>query len=200
MGELAPAERVTGAFEVRVRPPVAVCHAYFGSPAAAMLAEVLMASGVGRLLMLGEAGSLSPACRIGSLVLPTWGIREEGTSYHYLPPEADPFPDVMVLDALRRRLPPDSWREGGVWTVDAPFRETVDKVREYASRGAVCVEMECTALMAVTAYRKASFGAVLVITDELFGEEWAEGFTSEVVQRSRLLAAQALAAVLGEGA
>lgn len=36
---------------------------------------------------MGEAGSISKDIKIGDVVVPTWGLREEGVSYHYLEPD-----------------------------------------------------------------------------------------------------------------
>jgi len=160
---------------------------YFGAPAAAMLLEILIASGVRGILFLGEAGSISRSARIGDVVLPEWAIREEGTSYHYLPPEELPRPDPDLLETFERSLRSLGVRpiRGGVWTTDAPFRETERKVEEYASRGALAVEMECSALMAVASFRKVSLAAGLAITDELFEGTWRPGFRKEGVKRAR---------------
>ncbi len=61
---------------------------------------------------------------------------------------------------------------GGVWSIDAIFRETRDKVEEYASRNILVVDMESTALMSVAMYRNVELGITLVVTDELYGEKW----------------------------
>jgi uridine phosphorylase/GNAT superfamily N-acetyltransferase len=186
---------------------VAVYEAHFGAPAAAMLMECLVASGVSRFFMLGMAGSIFPECRIGGIVIPTWGISEEGVSWHYAPPggatpgtyRTAPSPSPALVETLRKHLEDGGHpgvREGGVWTLDAIFRETVDKVQRYAERGAVAVEMECTALMSIAAHRKVDFAAILVITDELFSGTWEHDFGGERVQRARLAASRAIAKTL----
>ncbi len=172
--------------------------AYFGAPAAAMLLEVLAASGAKRILVLGEAGSISPDVGIGDVVLPEWAIREEGTSYHYLPPERVPLADPEMIEALESSLGGSGVRvlRGGVWTTDAPFRETVGKVRRYSLLGALAVEMECSALMAVAEFRGVRLAAGLAITDELFEGVWRARFSSRKVDRSRRALAKAAVEVL----
>jgi len=44
---------------------------------------------------------------------------------------------------------------GGVWTTDALYRETRDKVEAYGARSVLVVETEMTALMTVASYRGA---------------------------------------------
>jgi uridine phosphorylase len=182
-----------GALEGKLGDGVAIYQAYFGAPATGMLMEALVASGVRFVVQVGMAGSISPACRIGDLVVPTWGIREEGTSYHYLPPDVPGRVSEESLALLRRCLEGGRFLEGGVWTTDAPYRETEDKVQAYARQGVLAVEMECTALMAIAAVRQVAFAAALVITDELFGQEWVQGFASEPVQATSGWLCQALA-------
>lgn len=191
-----PAPRLPGAVEGAMDSRVVLYHSSFGSPAAGMLMEALIASGVRRFVMLGQAGSLSPRCRIGSVVLPSFGIREEGTSYHYLPPAIECRPSPVLFERLKTALEPFTPFEGGVWSIDAPYRETRQKVELYARQGVLAVEMECAALMSVAMYRDVEFAAVLVISDELFGEKWEEGFQSESLRTveervSRVLAESA---------
>ena len=98
--------------------------------------------------------------------------------YHYLPPDIVPKPSEKVSKVIEKRLRPVAQglginlHVGGIWTTDAIFRQTRDKVREYSSKGVLAVDMESTALMAVAMYRGAKLGIVHVVTDELYGEEW----------------------------
>jgi len=61
---------------------------------------------------------------------------------------------------------------GGVWSIDAVFRETRDKVRKYSSMGVLCVDMESTGLMAVAVYRGVELGLAHIVTDELYTGSW----------------------------
>lgn len=197
--DATPAPPLAGALEGRSNGKVAVYRSSFGAPAAGMLMEALVASNVRQFLMVGEAGSITPRCRIGDLFLPTWGVREEGTSYHYLPPGAACGVSSALLNRLRATLTGLPVVEGGIWTTDAPFRETRDKVRAHARDGVMAVEMECTALMAIAAYRGVEFAAVMVITDELFGQAWVQGFDAREVQRARELLCERLAGGFSQG-
>src|SRR5215813_6866688 len=67
--------------------PFSVIASPMGAPMAVMLLEQLIALGARRLLYLGFCGALIPSYRIGDLFLPTRAVREEGTSYHYVPAE-----------------------------------------------------------------------------------------------------------------
>lgn len=156
-----------------------------GAPAAALGMEVMIASGVRKILMLGVAGSLSPTCQVGSCVIPTWGIREEGTSYHYLPSKTCPKPSMRFVRELRDGLSSLSPRLGGVWSTDAPYRETFAKVKEYAAKGVLAADMETTAMMAVAMRRKTEFAAVLTISDLMYGAEWVPAFGTRELRLAR---------------
>lgn len=187
------APRLPGALDGKLDDAVAIYVGCFGAPAAGMLMEALIASGVERFVMVGQAGAVSPRRGMGDLLLPTWGVREEGTSYHYLPPHVPCGVSQDLLGVIKKDLKGTSFVEGGVWTSDAPFRETTDKVCRFAEEGVLAVEMECTALMAIAIARRVDFVAALVITDQLFGGEWIQGFAREEVIRSQDLLCRKLA-------
>jgi uridine phosphorylase len=160
------------------RDGLAVFHSYFGAPAAVMLAEALISGGIRNLLVLGEAGAINSVIDVGEIVVPTFAIREEGTSYHYFPPEIAVRPSKKLLIRVKRLLDNFGFHyiEGGVWSTDAPFRETREKVLRYSSQGVHAVEMECSALFSIAQYRRAKTAALLVITDTLYGKKWKQAF------------------------
>lgn len=81
----------------------------------------------------------------------------------------------------------------GIWTTDASFRETEDKVREYSSRGILGVEMEASALMSVAKFRDVDLAVALAVSDELYKEKWNPGFGSrKLKQTEKLLVKSAL--------
>jgi uridine phosphorylase len=185
LSDARPAPAFGGCQKGRLGKDLMLFKSDIGAPAAAMAMEVIIASGVKRVLMMGVAGSLSPTCQVGSHVIPTWGIREEGTSYHYLPSRSRPKPSMRWVRELKEGLSDLEPRLGGVWSTDAPFRETPRKIREYAAGGVLAADMETTALMAVAARRKAEFAAVLTISDLMYGERWQPAFGSKALRRAR---------------
>ena len=72
-----------------------------------------------------------------------------------------------------------------MWTTDAPFRETYAKVTKFQSEGVLCVDMETSALFAVSAFRKVDLAVVLVVSDDLYGMKWVHGFKEPVFKESR---------------
>lgn len=156
---------------------VSIAQFPVGAPAAVMYLEAIAVGGARRVVAVGAAGSLQEHAPIGSAVLPTAALREEGTSYHYRPPEVAALPDAGLVDALReacrsRSVPA---HEGTAWTTDAPFRELTTKVRRLAAEGVVAVDMEASALFIVGAMRGLRVASLFVISDELF-HPWRPAF------------------------
>ena len=101
--------------------------------------------------------------------MPTRALRDEGSSYHYLPASRYIELDNPVLATIESVL-----RTEGLpfvpctsWTTDAFFRETKDMVAYRRSEGCLCVEMECAALAACARLRGAAFGQLLFTADSL---------------------------------
>jgi len=158
--------------------PFSVIASPMGAPMAVMLLEQLIVLGARRLLYLGFCGALAPSYRIGDLFLPTHAVREEGTSYHYLPAEvrAGASPSLQTLlytQAQRLQL---AVHQGPIWTTDALYRETPHKIRQLQQAGVQAVDMEMAALFAVAQYRGCEVGALLIVSDECYHPTWKPGF------------------------
>ncbi len=160
--------------------PISIQRLPIGAPMAVSACELLIEAGARTFIVAGIAGSLTPDVPIGGIVIPTGALREEGTSYHYLPPDADPVPDAELTEALiaaaeARGITPGV---GRVWTTDAIFREMGWKVRRYGATGILAVEMELAALLALAQVRGVRLAAVFAISDELF-HPWTPGWHVE---------------------
>ncbi len=170
--------------------PVLIAKMPIGAAAATVAFELLISCGARTFVMAGNAGSLTPDAPIGGIVVPTGALREEGVSYHYLPPDAEPTPDAELTDALiaATEMRGRTARTGRVWTTDAIFREMGWKVRQYGASGILAVEMELAALLAVSQVRGVRFGAALVISDELY-HPWRPGWHADDYVAGRTLVA-----------
>ena len=91
----------------------------------------------------------------GDITVPTSAVRDEGTSYHYLPPGREAYPSPQALDAVTKVLHRNRCRyvKGKTWTTDAFNRETPKKVKRRREQGCITVEMEAAALFAVAGFR-----------------------------------------------
>jgi purine-nucleoside phosphorylase len=143
-----------------------------------MLAESLVAWGVRDLLFMGWCGAISEAVAIGDLVLPTAALIDEGTSAHYRDSASESVPSAALVQKLFDACATQAivGHRGKVWTTDAPFRETTEKVLHYRRLGALAVEMECSALFTLGGYRSAAIASLLVVSDDLSSLVWRHGF------------------------
>lgn len=143
-----------------------------GGPFAVLVAEQLAASGVGVILGLTSAGGIDEALRIPSVVIADAALRDEGTSFHYLPPAprvSAPAAIVpLLLDAVGEAGLPA--QRGLVWTTDAPYRETAAAVAAARSAGALAVEMQAAALFAFGAARGVTVGLAAHVTNRVGGD------------------------------
>ena len=123
-----------------------------GAPFAVLVAEQLFASGCRLIVSVTSAGQVTPIGPTPYFVLIDRALRDEGTSYHYLPPATfAEAPDVALLNCAElalRGLTGISIHRGPAWTTDAPYRETETAIASARDRGVLAVEMEAAALFA----------------------------------------------------
>jgi uridine phosphorylase len=148
-----------------------------GASMAAVQLERLIQLGIRSFIVLGIAGSLQEGVDIGHVVVGDRAVRDEGTSYHYLPSSdyAWPSPELTGQVAEHLRRGGLEIHVGGTWTTDAIFRETLLEVRELAQEGILTVEMEASALFSVAHFRGVEIAAVFVVSDRVHREDWERG-------------------------
>jgi uridine phosphorylase len=82
---------------------IGIMSSGMGCPSMDIIATELLHLGARRIIRVGTAGSLQPkSLRIGSLVVPSAAVRDEGTSRHYLDLSIPVLPSLEFLDAVRR--------------------------------------------------------------------------------------------------
>lgn len=169
-----------------------------GAPMAVMTLEKLIALGARKVIVSGWCGSLLPGVEPLSVVLPTWAVCEEGTSPHYpISGRAEADPGLRCF--LEKFLPDRGFtvRSGPIWTTDALYRETRDKVRQYGAQGIVAVEMEYSALAAVAVFRRISLAAALIVSDSLWQETWQPKYKNKEFRRRSTALLEALFTMAG---
>lgn len=154
--------------------PVALVSPGVGAPAAVTSLEVVISLGATDIIGCGGAGAVRPGFDIGHVIIPTGAVRDEGTSYHYAPHDAEVAPHPRALAVIddvltEHRIPHD---RGLTWTTDAFFRETHAKVARRREQGCLAVEMEASAMFACAAFRGATYGQLLYAGDDVSAQEW----------------------------
>jgi len=159
-----------------------------GAPYAVMVLENLVVWGARRTIFLGWCGAVSPRVRIGDIVVPQSAVIDEGTSCHYGQSDrgasspSDAVVGEITACLTRRGI---GFHAGTVWSTDAVYRETPEKIRRHQRNGVLAVEMEMSALFSVAAFRDVELGGLLVVSDELSSLHWRPGFREERFRRGR---------------
>lgn len=171
-----------------------------GASLAAIFLENAIARGATRFVACGGAGALNGDLSVGHLIVPTSALRDEGTSYHYLPPARNVEPSQAAVEAIRAVLTEAGvpFACGKVWTTDGLFRETPRKVANRRAEGCLCVDMEAAAFFAVAQFRNVKFGQILYAGDSLASDKWDHrGWDKQTSLREKLvwLAAEACVAM-----
>ena len=166
---------VTKVFEIEYEgEKVVITNCVAGAAFAGALLDELIALGCKAFIACGGCGVLIRNTEVGQLFIPTSGVRDEGLSYHYLPPSREVEASSKAVEAIEATLNENKipFRLSKTWTTDAIYRETRDKVTLRVSEGCETVEMEFTAFAAVAKFRGVAFGQILYSGDDLSGEVW----------------------------
>lgn len=153
---------------------LAVFHPGVGAPLAAAILEEVIALGCRKFIACGGAGVLDGTLVVGHAIVPTAAVRDEGTSYHYLPPSREVSASLEGVAALETVLKAHQieYLLCKTWTTDAIYRETPAKVQRRKAEGCLAVEMEAAAFFAVAQFRGVAFAELLYGGDDVSGSEW----------------------------
>jgi len=140
-----------------------------GASYAVLVAEQMFASGCRLLISITSSGQIAAMRAPPYFILIERALRDEGASYHYLPPsdyaEADADLVALVSPALAEVGEPVE--RGATWTTDAPYRETDEAIAAARSAGILAVEMEAAALYAFARARRKSVLCFAHVTNQM---------------------------------
>jgi uridine phosphorylase len=163
------------AFDLDGIGEVGIVGCAVGAPFAVLVAEQLFASGCRLIVSVTSAGQISAVGPMPYFVLIDRALRDEGTSYHYLPPATfAEAPDPELLAAAERefaQLEGISVCRGPTWTTDAPYRETEAAIAATRELGALAVEMEAAALYAFATAAQRSIVCFAHVTNAMAQSE-----------------------------
>lgn len=127
-----------------------------GAAFAVLLAEQLFASGCRLLISMTSAGQIVEHGPPPYFILIDRALRDEGTSYHYLPVAEFAEADEGLVEAAMKAFAAarQPMRRGASWTTDAPFRETAAAIERCRARNILAVEMEAAGLYAFARARR----------------------------------------------
>ena len=147
---------------------ICLCQAPVGAAPATQLLVWLIGYGVETVIAAGSCGALADFPE-NTFLIPVKALRDEGTSYHCLPPSRYVELNREVLDSIENILDKMNfpYTECVTWTTDGFYRETRDMVAYRKEEGCTVVEMECASLAACAEFRGIAFGQLLFTADTL---------------------------------
>ena len=171
---------------------------FVGAPYAVMILETLIARGARKILFFGWCGAISPDVRIGDIIIPTGAIIDEGTSRHYGKDNGSLVrPSDYISGSIKEALTENrlSFYEGFIWSTDAVYRETCERVKYYQNKDALAVDMELSALFTAGSFRKVEVGGILVVSDEISTCKQVAGFSKQCFKKSRADVCEAISSI-----
>jgi uridine phosphorylase len=153
---------------------VAVIQPGVGAPLSAAFLEEMISAGARKFIAVGGCGVLHADTEAGYAFVLESAVRDEGTSYHYLPPSTEVSASLeatqAIIDTLDQHKVPHKVVKS--WTTDAIYRETITRRDQRMLQGAHVVEMEAAAFFAVAAFRKVILGQLVYGGDLVIPEGW----------------------------
>ena len=151
--------------------PLGVFYPGQAAPLCAVTVERVLAAGVDTIVACGGAGALVPELGLGDVVVVESALRDEGTSYHYLPPSRTVAADAFVVETLTEVADAAGVDHTGgmTWTTDGLFRQTPDRIAQRRGEGCIVVEQEAAALLAIAEFRGVRIGQYLYAGDDVSG-------------------------------
>jgi len=158
---------------------VAVVSTGIGCPSAAIAVEELIKIGADTFIRVGTSGGIQPGTKTGELAIVTGAIRDEGTSRHYLPLEFPAVADIDVVNALREgAIKLDLPYQVGITQSKDSFygeveadrmpmsRELESRWKAWVEGGAICSEMEASAIFIIASIHRKRAGGVMMMVSE----------------------------------
>lgn len=139
-----------------------------GSPAAALVVDVIAHLPIKASLLLGMCGGLRKQYAVGDYFVPVAAIRGEGTSDFYFPSEVPAMAnfivqkvatDVLTAEGARYHIGITHSTNKRFWEFNSKFKQRLVETRPQA------IEMECATLFMSSYYHKLPLGALLLISD-----------------------------------
>jgi uridine phosphorylase len=159
---------------------VLIFHPGVGSPIASAMFEEVIALVCKKFISCGSAGVLDKGIAVGHIIVPIAAIRDEGVSYHYLPPSREVRASEEGVVAIESVLRYHHYEYllTKTWTTDAIYRETAVRVQRRKEEGCLVVEMEAASLFAIAQFRGVQLAQILYSGDDVSNTNWDARFWS----------------------
>jgi uridine phosphorylase len=155
---------------------VSVTSTGIGCPSAAIAMEELVRVGADTFIRVGTSGAIQKDIHSGELAIITAAIRDEGTSSHYMPLAFPAVADIEVVLALQAAAQKvgATYRTGITQSKDSFYgqhepermgvaNDLLNRWRAWEIGGALCSEMEASALFVIASMLKVRAGGVMQV-------------------------------------
>jgi len=144
-----------------------------GASYAVLVAEQLFVSGCKLLISVTSSGIIKDPGTSKRFALITSALRDEGTSYHYLPPDKPSELNKQIASLLNAEQQNGKcpFFEATSWTTDAPYRETPSAIQNMKELSVACVEMEASALYALAQVKEYNIICFAHLTNSMAQKE-----------------------------
>ena len=156
--------------------PVSVTSTGIGCPSAAIALEELVKCGADTFIRVGTSGHIQKDIKSGELAVISAAIRDEGTSRHYMPIEFPAIADIDVVLALQvaAKKTGATFRTGITQSKDSFYgqhepermgvaKDLLERWRAWEIGGALCSEMEASALFVIASMLRVRAGGVMMV-------------------------------------
>lgn len=152
---------------IKDNPNVCFTRGGYGAPAAVDTLETVKALGVKQVIIVGMCGGFSENINVGDVVIPSRIYSEEGTSQHYFENILFASPDKELFNKAENYfLGTFNLTTNATVTTDAVYRQTLAKEALWRKNGCVGVDMESSALLAVSKYYSIPAVSILLCSDK----------------------------------
>jgi|TARA_B110000438_G_scaffold129560_1_gene125854 uridine phosphorylase len=158
---------------------IALIEGAIGAPIGVSAVHTAISRGVRRVFVVGLCGAVDDSLQVGELVIPVECVREEGTSFHYIPGDRLAVPDIEMRQHLEAHLAKSArtYRVGKTVSTDAPYRQTTQTELNWRRNKVIGVDMEMSAVFALCENQSALSVGLFIVSDahdltEIVDWEW----------------------------
>lgn len=174
IAELYTANGVNPVYKINYKgKEIAFYLSLVGASACVSGLEEIIALGAKKIILFGSCGILNDSVK-DKIIIPTSAVRDEGTSYHYIPANQELSVNPEYINTLISCLDKYNFPyiTGKSWTTDGIYRETLGIINDRKAQGCITVELEFSAALAVCTFRNIPFLQFLYGADCLDNDTW----------------------------
>ena len=150
-----------------------ITKSFLGGPNASAIMEELAYYGIKYYFSVGTACKIIDNPNLNCILVKK-AIRDEGTSLFYKAPSLYAYTNNYLNNLLYNELEMANikYQNGITWTIDAYYRENLERMKKRIEQGAMSIDMESSVWCSVAESLNLSFSQLLFFTDIVKGNDW----------------------------